>query len=157
MIGHLSTLIESFPGAVNQTRCFAHILNLVAKSILRQFDDPEKMDEDLSDAAMALEALAQELESVSDNMGPDEDTGTDELELDDDDENGLAEDRGGMSVGEIAELEGSVAPIRLMLTKVTYGSNPSNSASSSAYAQTASYDRQCDQKLFHYSPPSVAC
>jgi hypothetical protein len=34
MIEHLSTLVENFPGAANQTRCFTHILNLVAKSIL---------------------------------------------------------------------------------------------------------------------------
>ena len=38
MVEHLATLIEDFPGAANQTRCFTHILNLVAKSILRQFD-----------------------------------------------------------------------------------------------------------------------
>jgi hypothetical protein len=57
MIEHLSTLIENFPGAANQTRCFTHILNLVAKSILRQFDTPKKAADgdfrDLDDASDA--------------------------------------------------------------------------------------------------------
>ena len=38
MVKHLSTLVENFPGAANQTQCFNHILNLVAKSILHQFE-----------------------------------------------------------------------------------------------------------------------
>lgn len=38
VIKHLSTLVDNFPGAPNQMRCFTHILNLVAKSILRQFN-----------------------------------------------------------------------------------------------------------------------
>jgi hypothetical protein len=38
MIEHLANLIETFPGAANQTRCFMHILNLVAKSVLHQFE-----------------------------------------------------------------------------------------------------------------------
>ena len=41
MIEHLATLNEAFPGAANQTQCFAHILNLVAKSILYQFEAPK--------------------------------------------------------------------------------------------------------------------
>jgi hypothetical protein len=42
MIEHLSTLIENFPGATNQTRCFTHILSLVVKSILCQFEPKKK-------------------------------------------------------------------------------------------------------------------
>ena len=65
MIEHLSTLVENFPGAANQTRCFTHILNLVAKSILRQFEVRKKTNDDpddTDDATKALAALAQELE-----------------------------------------------------------------------------------------------
>lgn len=46
MVKHLATLVENFPGAANQTRCFTHILNLVAKSILRQFDVAKKAADD---------------------------------------------------------------------------------------------------------------
>ena len=38
MIDKLAKLLEEFPGAANRTRCFTHILNLVAKSIMKQFD-----------------------------------------------------------------------------------------------------------------------
>jgi hypothetical protein len=119
MIEHLSTLIENFPGAANQTRCFSHILNLVAKSILRQFDVPKKDGdgEDLDDATMALEALAQELEDVSLAENMDEE-GSDADNEPDEDENSLADDRDGMSEEEMAELEASLAPIRMTLTKV---------------------------------------
>jgi hypothetical protein len=119
MIEHLSTLIENFPGAANQTQHFSHILNLVAKSILRQFDVPKKDGdgEDLDDATMALEALAQELEDVSLAENMDEE-GSDADNEPDEDENSLADDRDGMSEEETAELEASLAPIRMTLTKV---------------------------------------
>lgn len=38
MIEHLATLIDTFPSAMNQTQCFTHILNLIAKSVLHQFE-----------------------------------------------------------------------------------------------------------------------
>ena len=111
MIKHLSTLVENFPGAANQTRCFTHILNLVAKSILRQFEPRKKTgegeEEDVDDATKALAALAQELEleedvEVADNPedGVDGDgvDGDEDLEVDDDDDDGLGDDRDGMSV-----------------------------------------------------------
>lgn len=70
MIKHLSTLVDNFPGAPNQTRCFTHILNLVAKSVLRQFDVAKKTgpvdSEQLDDATKELALLAQELD-----LGPD--------------------------------------------------------------------------------------
>ena len=41
MIEELTNLLENFPGPANQTRCFTHILNLVVKSIIQQFDLPK--------------------------------------------------------------------------------------------------------------------
>ncbi|KAF8870859.1 hypothetical protein BD779DRAFT_1399992, partial [Infundibulicybe gibba] len=38
MVDGLAELIDAFPGAANRTRCFTHILNLVAKAVLSQFD-----------------------------------------------------------------------------------------------------------------------
>ena len=52
---------------VNCTRCFAHIINLVAKSLLRQFDvtkKPKKEDnDDLDDDTQNLQELADGLEA----------------------------------------------------------------------------------------------
>jgi len=38
MIKCIGRSLEKFPGPANQTRCFAHTINLIAKSILKLFD-----------------------------------------------------------------------------------------------------------------------
>jgi len=125
MVEHLATLIENFPGAANQTRCFTHILNLVAKSILRQFDVAKKTTNDppdLDEAFDALALLAEELESSGIPADSDAEDGDDDeaegVDRGDDDEDGLGDERGGMSDEDVAELEQSLTPVRLMLTKV---------------------------------------
>ena len=63
MINELSRLVPKFPGATNQTRCFLHILNLVVKSVIKQFDLLEmQADNILNDAHQALLELAKDLE-----------------------------------------------------------------------------------------------
>jgi len=115
MIDELSTLLEDFPGAPNRTRCFSHILNLVAKSIMKQFDLPKaKAGEALSDAVEALTLLAGDIETEEVSMGG-------ELAEDnesDDDEEGLVDPRDEMTDDEIAELDKSLQPVRLVLVKV---------------------------------------
>ena len=85
MIKHLSTLIEYFPGAANQTRCFTHILNLVVKSVLSQFDTPKKVAggdlRDLENASDALAVLAQELEGTETQADDGSEEGDDEDEM----------------------------------------------------------------------------
>ena len=93
MIDHLATLVDTFPGAANQTRCFTHILNLVAKSVIRQFEAPKaKGGNVLDDAARELAAIFDELEDSEDedeatnNNDASDDSGeSDEQEDDDDD------------------------------------------------------------------------
>jgi hypothetical protein len=46
MINALKFKLPEFPGAPNQTRCFAHILNLVVKSIMSLFDSSKKRKRD---------------------------------------------------------------------------------------------------------------
>ena len=129
MVEHLATLVDYFPGAANQTRCFSHILNLVAKSILCQFDVPKKTgnddddadggSENLDDAANLLARLAHELEHNEPSVDNDSETDNeDALDLTDDD----AQDndgRDGLSEEEVLELEASLTPVRLTLTKVS--------------------------------------
>jgi len=131
MIEHLATLIDTFPGAANQTQCFTHILNLVAKSVLRQFEAPKaKGGKVLDDAARELAAVFDELEDDDDNdenrasssrgneaSGDGNDDEDDDVV--DDDEDGLPDERDGLSEEELASLEASVKPIRVMLTKVS--------------------------------------
>lgn len=116
MIEVLEELLPEFPGAANQTRCFTHILNLVAKSILHQFDTkkPAAADED------PIDALARELDDAMDTLLDD-----DHLEDDqEDDDDGLGDERAGMSAAEIAALEESLGPVHALLTKVSFLSPP---------------------------------
>ena len=63
MILCLADLLDDFPGAANQMRCFAHTISISAKSIIKQFDIPKaKRGEVLDEAAQALADLAIELD-----------------------------------------------------------------------------------------------
>jgi hypothetical protein len=138
MIEEMASLLENFPGAANQTRCFLHILNLAAKSILQQFEIPKKKrtsggdggdeadgDDDrgkkyLSKALNELMALSDEIEEEPTVTGlDDEDSGLEGTDLPvEDDEDGSEDEREDLSADEIAQLEADLIPIRLMLTKV---------------------------------------
>lgn len=113
LIDELAELIDEFPGKANHMQCFMHILNLVCKSILRQFDIPKaKQGDTLDEAAQALAMLAKELD-VEEAAAKD----ADEEDLEDD-EQGWIDEREPMSDDERAMLDESVKPIRLLLVKV---------------------------------------
>jgi hypothetical protein len=119
MIDALAELVVAFPGAANRTRCFTHILNLVVKVILRQFDVPKaKADEALDVASQVLVDLAGDIEmeeAVMDERDDDED--------DDDREEGWVDPRDGMSQEDRDELDLMVRPVRLVLVKVSSNSD----------------------------------
>ena len=126
MIEHPAELIDSFPGAANQTRCFAHILNLVAKSVLRQFEAPKvkgkkAVDEAVKELATIFDELDDEAAEMGSNEVDDHGEGSDDVEDDvvDDNKEGLPDERDELSEAELLTLAESVEPIRLMLTKVT--------------------------------------
>ncbi|KAF8966392.1 hypothetical protein BDZ97DRAFT_1657792, partial [Flammula alnicola] len=125
MVEHLATLIDMFPGATNQTRCFTHILNLVTKSVLHQFEalkakEGDVIDDTVKELAAVIDDL--ELDDEVSNVGDDSSgDGSDDNNSDDavdDDEDGLPDEQEGMSEEELASLEASVKPIRDVLTKV---------------------------------------
>ena len=116
MFAHLETVLPDFPGAINQTRCFAHTVNLCAKSILKHFDLPKNNDRD------ALDYAANALAELADNL--DHDVGSRDKDNSKEEEdyqvylevwasvcNGLADNK-------IQELDLSVQPARSMLAKV---------------------------------------
>jgi hypothetical protein len=112
MIDHLKILLDVFPGSSNRTQCFAHILNLVVKCIMKQFDSPKKKnsednddEEDALDLVAALDELDDELESGEDDIR-------------NDDVNWEYDMRREMSAEEVEDLEKSVKPVRCVLTKV---------------------------------------
>lgn len=117
MIAELANLIDNFPGAPNQTRCFTHVLNLVVKSILSQFDVPKaRANGTLDDAAAEILKLAGDLDLEEEMAANDVKDGEEE---DDDNTEGWIDERDGMSEIQLEELENRVNPVRLLLLKVT--------------------------------------
>jgi hypothetical protein len=62
MIEELALLLDNFPGPANQTRCFTHVLNLIVKSIIKQFNLPKVQ------ANKVLGAGAEELLKLARNI-----------------------------------------------------------------------------------------
>ena len=114
MIEELEDRIKDFAGLINHTRCFLHVLNLVVKSVIRQFDLPKKRVEAiLKEAKAKLVQLAgnleiEELDTQKDFDGEDDDNNV----------KGWIDEREEMTVGERDELDDSVRLFHLMLTKV---------------------------------------
>lgn len=117
MIKELGKRLDLFPGADNQTRCFTHVLNLIAKSIIRQFDIPKAQQiQALDDGLHELHALAADvdLEEKATRDGAD-------IQNDDDEEDnvdGWIDERERMSTEDVKMLDESVQPVRFMLVKV---------------------------------------
>jgi hypothetical protein len=63
MINELVNLLPNFPGPANRCRCFLHIMNLVAKTLLKQFEVPKK---DMNAAFDAAEQVLLELSAGTD-------------------------------------------------------------------------------------------
>jgi hypothetical protein len=120
MFEHLGKVLVDFPGAANQTRCFAHTINLCAKSILKHFDLPKKNDMD----SRALDRAANALADLADNLDNDAGRGREKGKSDEEE----ADDQvyleawasvcDGLADNKIQELDLSVQPARSMLAKV---------------------------------------
>ena len=119
MFLHLSSeLLDSFPGAANQTRCFAHTLSISAKAILKQFDIPKgkTLDKDLDMAARAFADLTKELDFEEQSARESQEVG------DDDDEDqpldSWVDFCDSLTEEELEDLDASIQPVRSMLSKV---------------------------------------
>lgn len=151
MITHLATLLEEFPGSVNRTRCFAHILNLVAKCIMRQFDTPSKKEE----AETELEESEDE-DSEDDDMMAEVDDEDEGGEVDDNDDE-LADVRNELTDKEIRELEKSVKPVKLVLQKVRVDMLTTDKARLEIFYLSASKGRVCNETVNNYYSPRMVC
>ena len=89
MLAELGRLLPNFRGAAVQSRCFAHIINLVVKSILRQFDK-RRSKRDYT----YIEDTEGSLEEVDDV----EDTNINDIDIDDVD---VDQAQGGMEEGDV--------------------------------------------------------
>ena len=128
MISELAKIIPSF-SEVGHIRCFLHIINLVAKSMIRQFDIPKKQNQQhLDNAEQELRDLAgdidlEERRSIEDSTQRQIDgkTGEPNMEMEqDDDIEGWIDEMTLLSPIECKRVKGSVHPVRLVLVKVSY-------------------------------------
>jgi hypothetical protein len=115
MVDKLASMLPSFPGTTNHTRCFLHTVNLVAKSLIREFDTTKK------DADKALE---EDTEDTSDTeLSADTDNATVVAEygdsVDGDNDEGWVDEVGLLSDRERNELEREIRPVKLVLVKVS--------------------------------------
>lgn len=117
MIAELAKLLDLFPGPKNQTRCFTHVLNLIAKSVIRQFDVPKaEQNETLDDRIQQLQVLAADIDLEEESTRNGVEIGSDENEEDNVD--GWIDERERMSADDVEMLDESVQPVRFMLVKV---------------------------------------
>jgi hypothetical protein len=119
MIEELPKLIEAFPGSAYHTRCFDHVLALVAKRIVRQFDVTSGGNSDeLDEAERELRDLAEGIDIEEETAQRERDTGDD----DDDDDKGdedAEKEMAQLSVADREELDESTRPVRMLLVKVS--------------------------------------
>ncbi len=116
MIDELASLLPDFAGQDNRARCFDHIVNLCAKSVLKPFDvRKEKAGETRNAAEEAIEGLLADVDLYA--SGLDAAAGEDIGEADDED--GFVDERDDMDEGEREDLEEAILPVKLVLTKVS--------------------------------------
>jgi hypothetical protein len=119
MIAHLAEKLNAFPGKPNRTPCFAHILNLVAKCVMKQFDalKKKKKDNDREEGEAPEKEDVEGLGVESDGDGNDSE---EELDHEDNDGEEVPDGHEGMSAAEVRVLDKSVKPVRQVLTKVSH-------------------------------------
>lgn len=132
MVEELSHRLPSFDGEASRVRCFAHIINLVAKSVISQFDTPKKKEQSGNrgsrDAAGGendsdLQKLMAEITDLAGDHEEDELDELDEVLPEDGDRDrsasdGWIDERRSMLSEELKALERDVLPARRMLVKV---------------------------------------
>ena len=117
MISELELTLPDFPGKANWMRCFNHIINLVAKSMLWLFDVPKKRaNQVLNDTDRRLHELAEDLDLDELNTQLNGYALTEHIE--DDEQN--VDEVNMLDAEEQAEFRERVWPVQLVLVKVLY-------------------------------------
>lgn len=116
MVDALADSIESFPGELNRGRCFDHIINLCAKSVLRAFEATKK------DASAILDDAERTLQDLLDGIDLEGglDLAASEGDGGDDDVDGWRDPLAAKTPEQRAEIGASIYPVQVALAKVTF-------------------------------------
>lgn len=118
MVSELEMLIPEF-SAVNHTRCFLHVNNLVGRTLVKQFDVAKKGtgSDDEDDTALIDLAGDMDFEDKTTRDRLLEEAGEEELSLDDDVREWIDE-RAALSQAERDTLDKATRPVKMVLVKV---------------------------------------
>ena len=111
MIQELKTLTLEFSGFASHTQCFLHIMNLVAKSMLHQFDTKKVTIKRDSEMVALADELAEE-KAIVDEIEDNDDNEVDH-------EDGWIDDMNSWTKDERIKLKDLMQPVRLALAKVS--------------------------------------
>ena len=118
MIEELKVLLTGFPGPASWTHCFAHIINLMLKTVIHQFDVPTAEDKVVADTVLReLRTLAGDIE-VEELITRTSRSDNNDIEGDDDNVEDWMDKHETMDECELEELEVDVRPVRTVLVKV---------------------------------------
>ncbi len=160
----LAEALPEFQGTYSRTRCFLHILNIVVKAILKQFDVKDVPDAEalVDDDVRQLAELVQELESeevtTQSELRAEQGDPDIEMVLEDVDDQSWMDEVETMDDEEMAEYEQEIRPLKMVLVKVRTSRSPSpvwyvySPCCSSARSHSRSYTR-----LLNSSRPGTSC
>lgn len=119
MVDELAYLDTEFQGSGSRARCFLHVVNLVAKSIIRVFDIKKKdVDDALKSGEVGVEwselaGLSREVDDAANER-----VGYDDVDADMDNEGGWMDEMELMGQEDRERLLEDLVPLKLALTKV---------------------------------------
>ena len=120
MADEMEHLLPAFSSG-NRVRCFTHVLNLIAKALLKQFEMAKKSeneDDDFTEEEAKLLTLAENLdeeeftmaeEKMDENGGADEEDSMDEW----------VDEVDALTPNERLLLEDEIRPVKIVLVKVS--------------------------------------
>jgi hypothetical protein len=121
MVEHLADLLGDFPGETNRTRCFLHIVNLVAQTLKKQFDLPKKGNKGNGNGSNSEPSVDEELAELAANIELEEDdtqVGMAQTDVEADNMDGWVDEVAALSVEERTRHDQAVRPLRIVLVKV---------------------------------------
>jgi hypothetical protein len=125
MAEELYVLVDGFAGQASRIRCFLHVINLVAKTILKQFETPKKkakgnegdvVGETLDEFENILLELAEGVDLEDSTLLDDDNNDDDGPPIDN--VEGWEDEMAQMSDTEREDLERALKPLKLVLAKV---------------------------------------
>lgn len=108
MLEEMAVILPDFGGTAAHTRCFLHTVNLVAKSLLRQFDEPKSRDDDHEKS----DDDEPNVDGHSENERMDSDV------LPGDDVDGFVDETEFLTHDARKSLQQNIRPVQLVLVKV---------------------------------------